>query len=51
LGREEEGRKEAREILKIDPKFSLENQAKILPYKNQADIDRFIEALRKAGLK
>ena len=51
LGRLEEASAAAKEILQINPKFSLEHFAKILPYKNQEDTDRFIAALRKAGLK
>jgi adenylate cyclase len=51
LGRYEEARAEAEEVLKINPKFSLESYAKMLPFKNQAETDRLIEALRKAGLK
>jgi adenylate cyclase len=51
LGREEEARAEAAEVLKINPKFSLERYAKMLPYKNQADVELEIDALRKAGLK
>ncbi len=50
-GREEEAHTEAAEILRIDPKFSLAYFAKTLPYKNQADIELFIESMRKAGLK
>jgi len=49
--REEEARNEAIEILRIDPKFSLKHFGKRLMYKDQADTDRIIGALRKAGLK
>jgi len=51
LGREKEARTEASEVLRIDPKFSLEHFSKKLPYKNKADRERLINALRKAGLK
>ena len=51
LGRYEEARIEAAEVLRINPKFSLEEYAKKIKYKNQDDKDRVIEALRKAGLK
>jgi adenylate cyclase len=50
-GREDEARAEAAEVLRIDPKFSLEYYANTLPYKNQADTELIIDALRKAGLK
>jgi len=51
LGHEEKARAEAAEVLRIDPKFSLDHWAKTIPYKTQADKDRLIGALRKAGLK
>ena len=51
LGREEDARAAAAEVLRINPKFSLEQWAKTHMYKNQADLDRFVEALRNAGLK
>lgn len=51
LGREKEARAEAAEVLRINPKFSLDDHAKIVPYKDQSAIDRYIGALRKAGLK
>jgi len=51
LGREEEAHTEAAEVLEIDPKFSLERYAKTLPFKNSADTDHYVDALRKAGLK
>ena len=52
-GREEEARAAAAEVLRVNPKFSIERHASglIQPYKNQAQADRFIDALRKAGLK
>jgi tetratricopeptide (TPR) repeat protein len=49
--REEEARTAAAGVLRINPKFNTKYYAKMLPYKNQADTDRYIEALRKAGLK
>ncbi len=51
LGREEEAQAEAAEVLRIDPKFSLDYWSKTIPYKNKADENRLIGALRKAGLK
>jgi adenylate cyclase len=50
-GRDEEAQTEAAKVLRINPKFSLEEYAKKIKYKNQDDKDRVIEALRKAGLK
>jgi adenylate cyclase len=51
LGRRDEAHAEAAEVLKIDPGFSLERYAKRIPFKNKADTDRYIGALREAGLK
>jgi adenylate cyclase len=50
LGREDEARREAAELLRIDPKFSVEHASKTWPYKNAADRDLVVNALRKAGL-
>jgi adenylate cyclase len=51
LGRAEEAHNEAAEIARMDPKFSLEQFEKTMPFKNKADNELFIENLRKAGLK
>ena len=50
-GREEEARMEAAEVLRINPKFSIDYWAKTMPFKNEADRELTIGALRKAGLK
>jgi hypothetical protein len=50
LGREEEARTAAAEILRINPKFSLERYAKTLPF-TKTVADRIVEDLRKVGLK
>jgi adenylate cyclase len=50
-GQDEKARAEADEVLRINPKFSVEKYAEKIKYKNQDDKDRVIEALRKAGLK
>jgi adenylate cyclase len=54
MGREQEARAEAAEVLKINPKFSLDNYAKVRPPRDPRDQSRrdaHINALRKAGLK
>jgi len=51
LDRHAEAAAEADEVRSINPKFNLESYAKTLPYENKADIERYIAALRKAGLK
>jgi len=50
LNRIKEAHKAVEEVLRINPNFSLEYFAKISPYKNQETLDKFIGALRKAGL-
>jgi TolB-like protein/Flp pilus assembly protein TadD len=50
LGREEEARTAAAEILRINPKWSLERYAKVTPF-TQSLAGQMIEDLRKAGLK
>jgi adenylate cyclase len=50
-GRDEEAHAEVSEVLRIQPRISLEAIAKRTPLKNKDDLDRFIDALRKAGLK
>ncbi|NIW10160.1 MAG: tetratricopeptide repeat protein [Gammaproteobacteria bacterium] len=50
MGREEDARAEAEEVLRLHPKFSVKHFVKQQMYKDQADADRLIAALRKAGL-
>ncbi|MDH3230588.1 MAG: tetratricopeptide repeat protein, partial [Alphaproteobacteria bacterium] len=50
LGREDEAQSYVSEVLRIDPKFSLESFRKRLKYKDQAYLERFLDALRRAGL-
>ena len=50
-GHEEEARTEANEVLRINPKFSLDKLAKAPTYKKKTDRERLLGALRKAGLK
>jgi adenylate cyclase len=49
-GQREEARAAAGEVLRIAPAFSLEVFGKGLTLKNQADLERYLEALRSAGL-
>ena len=49
-GKEAEARKEAIEVLRINPKFTVESYTRILPYKYQSNKDLTIQGLRKAGL-
>jgi adenylate cyclase len=51
MGQEKEAGLEAAEVLRINPNFSLDNFAKVLPFKNQSVVDILIGDMRKAGLK
>jgi tetratricopeptide (TPR) repeat protein len=50
-GRKEEARVQAAEVLRIQPKFSLKKFEKKIKFKEKTDRERYISALRKAGLK
>ncbi|MBW2341294.1 MAG: adenylate/guanylate cyclase domain-containing protein [Deltaproteobacteria bacterium] len=50
-GRMDEARAQAKEIMRLNPKFSVERFARTDPQKNQVVKKRYIDALRKAGLK
>jgi adenylate cyclase len=51
LGREEEARAEVAEAVKLNPHYSLEALRERHPYKDPAALERYLVALRKAGLK
>src|SRR5229473_3145830 len=51
LGREDEARAEAAELLRINPQFSLDAWMQMIPYKDPAWRKRYYADLRKAGLK
>jgi len=48
VGQEQEAYTEAKEVLRLKPKFSVDRFAKTLQLKNQEEKNRFIGALRKA---
>lgn len=50
LGHEEKARTEVAEILRLVPNWSLEF-VRQLPYKDPVAVERYLAALRKAGLK
>ncbi len=50
LGREEEARSAAAEVLRINPRFSLKAFAAHVPYRSTGYLDRDLTAFRKAGM-
>jgi tetratricopeptide (TPR) repeat protein len=50
LGRMEEARAQAADLLKIKPDYTVEFYRKMRPYKGEAYLDNQIDLLRKAGL-
>ncbi len=51
MGRIKEAQVQASEILRLNPNFSLENWSKTEPFKDPANLEKRLIALRKAGLK
>jgi adenylate cyclase len=51
LGREEEARNAAQEVLRIDPKFSAKRLAQRMPTKDPTVAAQALELMNKAGLK
>jgi adenylate cyclase len=51
LGQAAEARAEAAEVLRLNPKFSLEIHTQRTPIKDPVMLERHLAALRKAGLK
>ena len=48
LGRIEDDKREAQEVLRLEPFFEIENYGAV--FRNQADRDKIVQGLRKAGL-
>ena len=49
-GHKEKARAEAVEVLRIDPKFSIEKWLSLNPAKDRAKLKTFADAMREAGL-
>jgi adenylate cyclase len=49
-GKEKEARIAAKEVLRINPRFSIGQYRKILPIADPVARDRYLQALHKAGL-
>jgi adenylate cyclase len=51
LGNNEKARAEAAEVLRIEPKYTVEGtQARLSGFKRTQDAEHYFEGLRKAGL-
>jgi len=50
LGRLEDARMVWRELLEVEPNFSMAQRARVLPYKDPDDFQRIADGLAKAGL-
>ena len=50
MGRDADAAAEWARALEVNPDYSIEHKARILPYKNPADWERFADGLRKAGV-
>jgi adenylate cyclase len=49
-GQPEEARKEAAEMLRINPAFTIESWKRIAIFKDPKDLEHYVDGLRKAGL-
>ena len=49
-GDEAEARRQQGEILRLNPKFSIARYIRLLPYRNEADLNKLVDALRQGGL-
>ncbi len=50
MGMIEEAREAWRDLLRVNPAYSVEQRRKVMPYKNPDAFERFVEGLHKAGL-
>jgi adenylate cyclase len=50
LGQLEEARKEAAEVLRTNPGFTIEGFKRLIPYKDPEDVEHRLDGIRKAGL-
>jgi len=50
LGKKEEAHVAAKKVLEMNPNFSVAHYSNVLPFKNKADLEACLDAMRKAGL-
>jgi TolB-like protein len=51
LGKVDEARHHAAQLMKVHPNFSIEHWSTVPPYKDQEPVERLVDGLRKAGLR
>ena len=51
MGKMEEARAEVREVMRIRPNYNVKLVPKSFPWKDQGELDRLADSLRKAGMK
>jgi adenylate cyclase len=47
MGRLDEAREQWREVIRVNPAYSLEHGRKVLPYKNPADFETVVDGLKR----
>ncbi len=50
MGRDEDARAQGAEVLRVNPKFTLAKYAESLTYRDPAQSEKTLQALRSAGL-
>jgi adenylate cyclase len=51
LGKMDEARHHAAQLMKVHPNFSIDHWCKVPPYKDQEPVEHLIDGMRKAGLR
>jgi adenylate cyclase len=51
LGRMDEARHHAAQLMKVHPTFSIDHWRKVPPFKDQKEVEGLVDGLRKAGLR
>jgi hypothetical protein len=51
LGKMDDARHHAAQLMKAHPNFSIDHWRKVPPLKDQDEVERLIDGLRKAGLR
>ena len=50
VGRKDEAQAAVQAIRQVEPRYSLKVVSRGFPYKKSVDMERFLDALRKAGM-